>query len=204
MTYGRSSARTCGALIMLLGVWGAIAPFVGPLFSYRMDLQGAWTWSTARAELSVGPGVIAMFGGLLLLIAGARRVQSFGGLMASVAGMWFVVGPLFTPLWGARPVGFLPGTQIGHLSATAMTSLEGLGLFYGTGVLIVALAAYGMGALAMLGVWRYAMDERAMAVPGKRYAPAAPPPPVAQQPLAEQPVVEQPVAAGPNPPVVPR
>jgi hypothetical protein len=182
MTYSRSSARASGALIMLLGAWGGIAPYVGPLFGYRMDDLGAWSWTTARAELSLGPGVIAVLGGLLLLV-GLRPVQRFGAFIAAAAGTWFVVGPSVYPLWGSTVS--VPASDIGRLGSAAARAVEEIGFFYGTGVLIALLAAFALGTLTVLGL-RWAAGERAMELTGGRAAgypaaaaaePAGPPPP---------------------------
>jgi hypothetical protein len=185
--FGRFSARASGALILILGVWGAIAPFIGPLFGYRVDTMGAWQWSTARAELNLGPGVIAILGGLLLMIAGYRGVQRFGAFIAGAAGTWFVVGALFYPLWTGTTVS-PPTARVAGLSPTWVHIVESLGFFLGTGVLIALLAAYAYGALASVGrAWQTA--EQSMELRGAaRTAPAAPS-------FPEEPV-------GPNPPVV--
>ncbi len=187
--FGRYSARASGALIMLVGAWGGIAPYVGPTFAYHMDGAGAWQWTTARAELSLGPGVIAVLGGLLLMIAGYRAAQRFGAFIAATAGTWFVVGSLFYPLWSGASVA-LPATSTPAISTTWMRIVETLGFFLGTGVLIAILAAYAYGALASVGMARGA-PERSMELRGAtRGAPV--PPPVREEPV------------GPNPPVVAR
>jgi hypothetical protein len=194
MMLNRSTARGAGALILLLGAWAGVAPFVGPLFGYRMDTLGAWAWSTPRAELSVGPAVVALLGGLLLLTAGPRALRRFGGLMAGVAGAWLVVGTSFFPIWGgALPAA--PSTGLGGLGPNLLHAVEGVGFFSGTGVLIVALAAHSLGVLSPAstrrGAMEPAMELRGAAVPATSppavaaaVSPGTPPAPPATSPPA--------------------
>lgn len=177
--FGRYAARASGALILLLGVWGGIAPYVGPIFAYHMDGAGAWTWTTARAELALGPGGIAVLGGLLLMIAGQRGMQRFGAFIAATAGTWFVVGSIFFPLWTGATVR-LPKSGAAGISATWMGILESLGFFLGTGVLIALLAAYAYGSLGSVGV-AWGTPERSLELPGG--VRPAPPPPVPEEPV---------------------
>ena len=180
MMVRRFPARAAGALIMLLGAWGGIVPFVGPLFGYRMDGLGAWAWSTPRAELSLGPGVIALVGGLLLLV-GLRGAQRFGGLLAFIAGAWFAVGPSFFPLWTGAVI-TVPSGTVGGLSPAAMRAVEQVGYFYGTGVLIASLAAFAIGVLTLSAVRVVTREPAAMELAGTRGgAPVPPTTPAARQ-----------------------
>jgi hypothetical protein len=183
--FGRYSARASGVLILLLGAWGGIAPYVGPLFGYHMDAGGAWQWTTARAELSLGPGVIAVLGGLLLMIGASRGAQRFGAFIAGAAGTWFVVGSIFYPLWAGTSVA-LPTASSAGISAIWMRTVESLGFFLGTGVLIAILAGYAYGALASVGI-AWGAPERSMELRGASRTPA--PPPVAETPVQSNPPV---------------
>jgi hypothetical protein len=58
-------------VIALLGIWGALIPFVGPYFSYSFDINTSWHYTTDRLWLNVVPGVIALFAGVMLLLAAA-------------------------------------------------------------------------------------------------------------------------------------
>ena len=88
----RSRGAVSGLLLILLGAWGALIPFIGPYFHFAYSPDQAWVWSTARAWLEVFPGVTAALGGFLLLISGNRATAMFGGWLAVIAGAWFVVG----------------------------------------------------------------------------------------------------------------
>src|ERR671939_1862815 len=99
MRVASPTARLSGLLILAVGIWGGIVPFVGPTFGFDMGSTGAWTWTQSRATLHVAPAIAAILGGLLLLAAARRAGQSLGGLLSLVAGIWFVIGPSLEPLW---------------------------------------------------------------------------------------------------------
>src|SRR5947209_8688594 len=88
----RSRGALSGLLLLILGAWGALIPFIGPYFRFAYAPGQAWVWSTARAWLEVFPGATAAAGGFLLLISGNRATAMFGGWLAVIAGAWFVVG----------------------------------------------------------------------------------------------------------------
>jgi hypothetical protein len=86
-------------LLVLLGVWGALIPFVGPYFDYQIGTTSTWDWSIDRFWLSVLPGAAAALGGLIMLFSTRRSTASFGGLLALAGGLWFVAGPSVSMLW---------------------------------------------------------------------------------------------------------
>ena len=47
----RSRGAFSGFLLMLLGLWGALIPFVGPYFDYAYTPDRAWTYNTGRLWL---------------------------------------------------------------------------------------------------------------------------------------------------------
>lgn len=128
--------------MLVLGLWGALVPFVGPSFGYSMGGGQAWTWSESHLTLHLLPGIAAVLGAGLL-IRGRRASQMSGALLAVVGGLWFVIGPTPHPLWAGESMG---GMSMGG-SATSST-LEGLGYHYGTGALIAVVAAYAVGELS--------------------------------------------------------
>jgi hypothetical protein len=140
----RRLARTTGALsallIVALGVWGALIPFVGPYFHYGFGTHHAWHYSANRLWLDIVPGVVAVIAGLMLLSSARRTSGVFAGWLALAAGVWFAVGPSISLLWhhDANPIGAPIG---GYIRAAA----EQVGYFYGLGVVIAALAAFAIG-----------------------------------------------------------
>lgn len=144
MAMPRRRGVSSGTLLVLLGIWGGIIPFVGPIFGYRMDTAASWAFTWDRLWLSILPGAAAFLGGLILLGAANRLSAGVGSWLALAGGVWFVVGPTFSLLWsspiGSNGVGLGSGNQ---------RFLEQIGFSYGLGAVVTALAA---GALARVAV----------------------------------------------------
>jgi len=140
----RSRGAASGLLLVLLGLWGALIPFVGPYFHYAYTPDTTWTYSTARLWLEILPGAAVVLGGVLLIIATGRHVALFGAMLAAAAGAWFTLGPLLSPLWNNHvPLGGSPaGTTV------YMRIMEQLGFFSALGVVIVFIAATALGRIA--------------------------------------------------------
>src|SRR4029077_2376676 len=88
----RSRGAATGFLLILLGLWGALVPFVGPYFDFAFTPDQEWVWTIARGWLEVLPGAATVIGGLLLLGARNRATAMLGGWLTVLAGAWFVVG----------------------------------------------------------------------------------------------------------------
>jgi len=157
MRVPRTRGVGSGVLLILLGAWGALIPFVGPYFHFAYTPDSAWTWTSGRFFLEVLPGAVTALGGLILLISAFRPVAMLGACLAAAAGAWFAVGSLVGPVWasystlgvpGRLPAAFSPGTPAGgplHVVA------ERLSFFTALGVVIVFLAALALGRLAVVG-----------------------------------------------------
>jgi hypothetical protein len=139
----RSRGAASGFLLILLGVWGALVPFVGPYFDFAFTPDQEWTWTTARGWLEVLPGAATVVGGLLLLASRNRATAMLGGWLTVLAGAWFVVGRAL-----ASPLGIGdPGAPVAA-AETKRVWLE-LTYFYGLGALIVFLGAVALGRLSV-------------------------------------------------------
>jgi uncharacterized membrane protein len=140
MRIARSTGAVSGALIALLGIWGALIPFVGPYFDYSFGINTSWHYTTDRLWLNVLPGVIAVLAGVMLLLARTRAAGVLAGWLALVAGAWFAIGPAVSLSWehGLGPIGAPLGDRTRQM-------LELVGYFYGLGALIIALAAFAIG-----------------------------------------------------------
>jgi hypothetical protein len=140
----RSRGLASGFLLVLLGLWGALIPFVGPYFHFAYTPDTGWTYTTARLWLEILPGAAVFLGGVLLIIATSRHIALFGGMLAAAAGAWFVLGTTLSPLWNNHvPLGGSPA------SATVyMRIMEQLGFFSALGVVIVFIAAMAIGRIA--------------------------------------------------------
>lgn len=142
----RTRGAVSGALLVLLGAWGGLVPFIGPYFDYSYGTDQTWHWTNARGWLEVLPGAVVLVGGWLVLISKHRVSGSLGGWLAAAGGAWFVVGQSLAPLWHTGSVGEPLSTR------DAGRAVAQLGYFYGLGVLIVFLAAFALGRLAVVGV----------------------------------------------------
>lgn len=173
----RSRGAVSGVLLIALGAWGALIPFVGPYFHFAYTPDQVWAWSTARGWLEVFPGVVTAVGGFLLLISGNRATAMFGGWLAVIGGAWFVVGRTLAPTLRLGDVGQ-------PVAATdAKRAVLEIAYFSGLGALIVFLAG---AALARMSVrtardveYALANEPAPVAAPGAEpaaayAAPAAP------------------------------
>jgi hypothetical protein len=148
----RTKGAISGFLIVLLGLWGGLIPFIGPYFDYAMHSDQTWNWFSDRFWLEVLPAIVVVVGGLILM-GGMRRASTMlGATIALAGGLWFIVGPNVSMLWnhGAITV----GPPIGSHNVTRM--LEWIGFFYGVGALITLFSSYAMGFMAALPI----VDER--------------------------------------------
>ena len=143
----RSRGVLSGLLLVLLGAWGALIPFVGPYFHYAYTPDTAWTYTSGRLWMEILPGAAAFLGGLILLASAFRPVAMFGAWLAIIGGAWFTLGPVFRPLWASTST-LTPGAPVG---STTMRVVEQVGFFYGLGVAIVLVAALALGRLTVIG-----------------------------------------------------
>jgi hypothetical protein len=149
----RTRGGVCGVLLILLGLWGGLAPFIGPYFHFGFYPDRAWAYDSGRLYYSVIPGAAALVGGVLVTLTRNRGVGIGGGLIAALGGAWFVAGsgfvlyvlkraitagnPILTASSGAQPLGL-------------RAYLESISLFSGVGILILAVGGIAMGRLSLL------------------------------------------------------
>src|SRR5258708_4368352 len=94
----RSQTAASGMLLVLLGVWGGLIPFIGPYFHYAYTPNKAWDYTTARLWLEILPGAAAFLCGVLLVTAKSRMAAAFGAALAAAAGAWCALGTVLSPL----------------------------------------------------------------------------------------------------------
>jgi hypothetical protein len=142
----RSRGVVSGMLLVLLGIWGGLIPFIGPYFHYAYTPDTAWTYTTARLWLEILPAAAVFFGGVLLIISNGRHIALFGAALAAAAGAWFVLGTVFSPLWNHNvPLGGVPAS-----ATVVMRIAEQVGFFTGLGVVVTAIAAFAFGRILSL------------------------------------------------------
>jgi hypothetical protein len=150
----RSQGALSGALLVLLGIWGALIPFVGPYFHYAYTPDRAWVATSARMWLEVLPGVVTMAGGIVVLVSRFRPTAVLGAWLAAVAGAWFAAGDVIAGRWARLPQ---PGTPTG---GTTRAVLEQIGFFTGLGIVIVFVAALALGRFTVVGARQAASAAR--------------------------------------------
>jgi len=143
----RSRGVLSGLLLVLLGIWGALIPFIGPYFHYAYTPDKAWTYTTGRLWLDILPGAAAFLGGLIVLTSSYRPTAHFGAWLAALSGAWFALGSLIGPTWIKMQM--VPGTPVGD---AAHRTLEQIGFYTGLGVVIVLLAAMALGRFSVISV----------------------------------------------------
>jgi len=142
----RSRGALSGLLLILLGIWGALIPFVGPYFHYAYTPDQTWQATAGRTWLEILPGVVTLAGGAVVLISRLRPLAVFGAWLAALGGAWFAVGGLAAHRWpGLGAVG-------GPVGGSTRALLEQFGFFTGLGVVIVFLAALALGRFTVVSV----------------------------------------------------
>ncbi|WP_152185306.1 hypothetical protein [Segeticoccus rhizosphaerae] len=144
----RSRGMISGILLVLLGIWGGLVPFVGPLFGYAYTPDVAWHYTNGRLFLEVLPAAATIVGGLLLLASANRAITLFGGWLAAVAGAWFAVGPTLSRLFNDG----VPAAGAPASTSANQAALEEFGFFVGLGVVVVFLASVGLGRHSVVSI----------------------------------------------------
>jgi len=156
----RRVARTRGALsgllLMILGLWAALVPFIGPSFDlgYTPRPDSTWHWTAARGWLEVLPGAAAFLGGLLLLVSTSRAMTIFGGWLAALGGAWLVIGPALAPAIKLHPG--QPDPSMGTNTRAATSVL----FFFATGAVILFIASVALGRVSVLSLRDVRAAER--------------------------------------------
>jgi hypothetical protein len=142
----RTRGAVSGILLIALGAWGALIPFIGPWFDFSFSPDHSWHWTAARGWLEVLPGIAVALGGLMLLLTANRITASVGGWLAVAGGAWLVVGNNLADLFHIGS----PGTPLG--SSKELRALEALTFFDGLGALVLILASLALGRLSVRSV----------------------------------------------------
>jgi hypothetical protein len=147
----RRRGAVCGLLLILLGLWGGLAPFVGPYFHFGYTPDKVWIYNDGRLYYSIVPGAAILLGGLLVLVTRNRGVGLSGGLLAALGGAWFGIGETFTTIVLKRSIA--SGSPIlsgGQTQASLHAYVEMLSLFIGLGLLAIFIGALAIGRFSML------------------------------------------------------
>jgi hypothetical protein len=182
----RTRGALSGVLLIVLGAWGALIPLVGPYFHYAFTPDIAWTTTSGRIWLEIVPGAAAFLGGLIVLMSSLRPVVMFGAWLAALAGAWFAVGTILSPLWttgAVSAIGLPVGGRIHRIT-------EQIGFFTGLGLVIAFLAALVIGRLSVIAVRDARLAEKRDARHAADRA-SVEEPPVAPSPVDESPTADE-------------
>jgi hypothetical protein len=153
-----------GGLGIVAGVWGGLAPFVGPTFGYTADGGGSWHWDLARAILAALPGSAAVVAGMLVVACARSTALAIGkggvmlaGAVMFASGAWFAIGPSAWPLLWSQ--GYL--IHSGAMADFGRTA----GFAAGPGVVLAALAGVMAGSVILRDRGRLVTDEMEMPSP---------------------------------------
>ena len=178
MRVPRTRGAGSGLLLILLGAWGALIPFVGPYFHFAYTPDTAWAWTWGRFFLEIVPGVACrprrddpddqrVPAGRDVRRGTGRRCRRLVRRGHPARAGVDQLSTLGVP--GGVPAALDPGQPTGgplHMVA------EHLSFFTALGVVIVFLAAVAFGRLAVVGARDAALaaaqDEVAWSKPGRR------------------------------------
>ena len=150
----RTRGAASGILLVLLGAWGALIPFIGPSFNFAYTPDQSWKWTAARGWYEVLPGSVTFVAGLLLLLGTTRASTVLGAWLGIAGGAWFVVGPAISTEITLGSIGRPVGDNAGLRAA------EILAFFYGLGAIILFLAASAFGRLSVVTLRDVKVAER--------------------------------------------
>jgi hypothetical protein len=165
----RSRGAFSGVLLILLGIWGALVPMVGPYLHYAYSPDKAWSITSGRVWLEFLPAAGAVIGGIIMLTSKFRPAAVTGASLAGISGAWFAFGGHLTRLLMKNPPP--QGSAVGGSFAR---TIEQLGFFTGLGVVIICIAAVALGRLSVVSARDIRLAER-LASPAETPAPSTVP-----------------------------
>jgi hypothetical protein len=161
----RIDGAIVGVLLVLLGIWGALIPFVGPYFHYAYTPDRTWDATAGRMWLEVLPGAVAFASGLVVLVCRLRPLALLGAWLAALAGAWFAIGGVVAEHWARLPAAGQP------VGSGTRAMLEQFGFFTGLGVVIVFLAAVALGRFTVVAFGRREVPVKAEPAPEREREP---------------------------------
>ncbi len=143
-----------GLVLVILGIWGALVPFVAPYFDFGFGPDKTWFWENSRLWMNVLPGAAVVLGGLVLMGMADRISLAAGAWLAMLGGAWFVVGPQLSRLWNDGVS--LTGSAMG---GTTQQTLEYIAFYVGLGAVILAVGAAALGRVSVVSARDQARAE---------------------------------------------
>ena len=166
----RTRGLVSGLLLVLIGAWAGLAPFIAPYGGFGITPATPWHFDAGRLYFSVLPGAVVLIAGLIVATARLRPLAVGSALIAAIGGIWLGYGVILTrALFPFRvAVTMLAhGTAIGATPARMLLSAGAL--YYAPGTLIVFAAALAIGRVSVVAHKdhvRYAAAVAAMTAAG--------------------------------------
>jgi hypothetical protein len=183
----RSRGGICGVLLILLGLWGGLGPFVGPYFHFGYGPDKPWTYNSAHLYYSVIPGAAVLLAGLVVLGTRNRGAGVVGGLLAALGGAWFVTGSGFLTYVVKRPIStgapIVTGTS-GVQPQALRLYLETTTLFGWLGIVILVVGGLAVGRFSLVAARDVAAGDAESYYPGLPASLSASPPGPSQYPAS--------------------
>lgn len=141
----------CGLLLILLGLWGGLAPFIGPYLHFGYTPDKTWYYSSGRLYYSIIPGVAVVIGGLLAIVTRNRGLGVCAGVLAVLGGAWFGIGQTFMTVVLKKSIhAGSPILSAGATPESLRAFAETLSLFSGLALVVVFLGALAIGRFSLL------------------------------------------------------
>ncbi|MHB1876862.1 MAG: hypothetical protein ACYCPF_18640 [Streptosporangiaceae bacterium] len=147
----RTRGLVSGLLLVLLGAWAGLAPFIAPYGGYGITPATPWHFDAGRLYFSVLPGAVVLVAGLIVAAGRLRPLAVGSALVAAIGGIWLGYGITLTrALFPFRVAAAMlaHGTAIGSTPARMLLSAGAL--YYAPGVLIVFVAALAIGRISVV------------------------------------------------------
>ena len=77
----RTRGLASGLLLVLLGAWAGLAPFIAPYAGYGVTPATPWHFDAARLYFSVLPGAVVLVAGLIVAAARLRPLAVASALV---------------------------------------------------------------------------------------------------------------------------
>jgi hypothetical protein len=156
----RRRGVVCGLLLILLGLWGGLAPFVGPYFHFGYTPDKVWIYNDGRLYYWIIPAAAVLLGGLLAVATRNRGVGLAGGLLAALGGAWFGIGQSFTAIVLKRSIASgSPILRSGETLTSLRVYAEQISMVAGLALVVVFVGALTIGRFSMLAAADFAESD---------------------------------------------
>ncbi|GAB2472978.1 hypothetical protein [Jatrophihabitans fulvus] len=152
----RSRGALSGILLLVLGAWAALIPFIGPYLNLATNPSpnDAWNWTSGRGLFQLLPGAVAALAGLILLLSASRMMTVTFSWIAAAAGAWIVIAPSIAPVLNVSLGG--PDPSLGEKGRAAVELLQ----YWAIGGAILFVAGTALGRLSVHSVRDVKAAER--------------------------------------------